>query len=607
MTEIQVSSGEAIAATSNNSSENQFKTLGIIQPIVQALDALGFKTPTDIQRESIGPLLQGRHLIAQAKTGTGKTAAFGLPMLCQINPELFAPQALILAPTRELAIQVAEALQSYATHLKGLKVLPIYGGQDYRTQLRGLKNGAQIIVGTPGRVIDHLDRKTLDLSQVNMVVLDEADEMLNMGFIDDVEKILQASRPEAQRALFSATMPPQIKKMAAKYLQDPCHISIKASEKTASSIEQFYCVVYREHKFEALTRFLATEHGTATIIFAKTKNDTTEIAQKLEAHDYRVAAINGDLNQAAREQVIARLKSGILDVVVATDVAARGLDVERLDYVINYDIPFDVESYVHRIGRTGRAGRVGRALILVNPKELRTLRDFQRITGYEMKEMFPPSKEQVQAVAQKAFCAELAKIHATLNILPLESRLQAIEKALGCDTHTLAAILLCQLESTQTKHFSEMDITQSSRREDDSRGDRNSRRDRSDRSDNRNDRGDRSDFGDRRRQADSRFEPKDFEPRNSGGRRSNADRAPSEREPGMTRCEMNMGRDDGVTPADIVGLIINRCQLSKRMIGRIDISQKLSHIDLAEEVAGEVIHQLANAKFKRRSISLKAF
>lgn len=569
---------------------SSFLDLGVHRSIVSSLQNLGFTEPTDIQRESIPVLLQGEDLIAQAKTGTGKTAAFGLPMLSKINLDQHSPQALILAPTRELAMQVAEALQSYGTELKHLKVLPIYGGQDYRTQLKGLKNGPHIIVGTPGRVIDHLDRGTLDLSEVNMVVLDEADEMLNMGFIEDVEKILDASQPSAQRALFSATMPPRIKKMATQYLKNPAHIAIKAAEKAVSQIEQTYCVVYREHKFEALARFLATEHGTATIIFAKTKQDTVEIAQKLDHYDYRVAAINGDLNQAAREQVIARLKSGHLDVVVATDVAARGLDVERLDFVINYDIPFDAESYVHRIGRTGRAGRAGRALLLVSPKEIRILRDFQKITGYDMKEVLPPTKEQVEAAEEQALCADLLAHQASINIYAFEEKIKNLQKTLACDAQTLAAILFSKLEGSEIKHFSTVDISQPRR--------------------------DDSGSGSSRRRESGRESGRDREysrDRNRGDRdqgRSNSNshsaRRVSEQEPGMTRCELNMGREEGVTPADIVGLIANRCQVNKKMIGRIDIFPKFSQIDLADDIANDVVHQLANAKFKKRSIRLKS-
>ncbi len=375
-----------------------FGALALHPDVLRVLADVGYESPSPIQAATIPPLLEGRDVLGQAQTGTGKTAAFALPILSRISPRAGKPQALVLAPTRELAIQVAEAFQRYAAHIPGFQVLPIYGGQSYGPQLHSLKRGVHVVVGTPGRVIDHLDKGTLDLSELKYLVLDEADEMLRMGFIDDVEKVLQATPPERQVALFSATMPTAIRKIAQRHLKDPVEVTIKSTTTTAANIRQRYWFVSGMHKLDALTRILEAEPFDAMIIFARTKQATEELAGKLQARGLAAAAINGDIAQAQRERVIQQLKDGKLDILVATDVAARGLDVERISHVLNYDIPYDTESYVHRIGRTGRAGRSGEAILFVSPRERGMLHAIERATRQPIEQMQLPSVEVVNDV-----------------------------------------------------------------------------------------------------------------------------------------------------------------------------------------------------------------
>lgn len=368
-----------------------FKSLNLLPSIVDGLTALGYEKPTPVQEQSIPLFLEGRDLLAKAQTGTGKTAAFALPILSQIDLSSSKPQCLVLAPTRELAIQIAEAFQTYAKSLKGFHVLPIYGGADFQPQLRGLKRGAHVIVGTPGRVMDHIERKTLKLETVNTVILDEADEMLKMGFLDDVKFILDQAHENRQTGLFSATMPTSIQRIADKYLKNPAIVQINATQSSIKTIAQKYVQVDYRHKLEALSRFLEIEEFEAIIIFCKTRIGTIELTEKLQARGYAAQAINGDLAQKQREQVIKRLKGGQLDIIVATDVAARGLDVDRIDLVVNYDLPHDVESYVHRIGRTGRAGRKGQALLFVGAREKRMLREIEHATKAEVERIKIPT------------------------------------------------------------------------------------------------------------------------------------------------------------------------------------------------------------------------
>ena len=387
-----------------------FNKLGLTPALLTALAELGYESPTPIQEQSIPILMKGGDLLAQAQTGTGKTASFALPILSDLDLATKKPQAIIIAPTRELAIQVAEAFQSYAKQMKDFHVLPIYGGQDYQIQLRGLKRGAHVIVGTPGRVMDHLRRGTLSMKSLKTVVLDEADEMLKMGFVDDIEWILEQIPHKHQTALFSATMPASIQKIAKNYLKDAEKILIKSKKNTVDAIEQFYIGVTKNQKMDVLTRFLEVEDIQASIIFTRTKNASSELAERLKARGYAVAALNGDMNQNARKRVVERIKAGSLDLVVATDVAARGIDVERVSHVINYDIPHDTESYIHRIGRTGRAGRKGKALLFVAPREHHLLRDIERAIHKPIKQIEAPSIKEMNEKRSKQFSEKVINI-----------------------------------------------------------------------------------------------------------------------------------------------------------------------------------------------------
>ena len=379
-----------------NSSIETFRQLNLSEPVLKALDDVGYEAPSPIQAQIIPHVLAGQDVIGQAQTGTGKTGAFALPLLSNINIEKAQPQVLVLAPTRELAIQVAEAFQKYAAHLRGLHVLPIYGGQDYRGQIQRLKRGVHVVVGTPGRVMDHMRRGTLKLGTLSCLVLDEADEMLRMGFIDDVEWILEQTPAERQIALFSATMPTVIRRIAQKYLQDPEEITIKVRTTTAETIKQRYWIASgMNNKLEALTRILEAEPVDGIIVFVRTKTATVELAEKLEARGYATAALNGDIAQNQRERTVEQLKNGKLDILVATDVAARGLDVKRISHVINFDIPYDTEAYVHRIGRTGRAGRSGDAILFVAPREKRILYSIEKATRQKIELLEMPSTKVI--------------------------------------------------------------------------------------------------------------------------------------------------------------------------------------------------------------------
>ena len=390
-----------------------FRDLKLSEPLIRVLDEIGYETPTPIQSQAIPLLMSGRDILGHAPTGTGKTAAFALPLLSGINVQNKEVQVLTLTPTRELAIQVAEAFQHYAAHIKGFHVLPVYGGQEYSGQIRQLKRGVQVVVGTPGRLMDHMRKGTLKLGGLQAVVLDEADEMLRMGFIDEVEWILEQTPDKRQMALFSATMPKQVERIARRYLNDPAEISIKTRTATAETIRQRYWQVSGFHKLDALTRILEVESFDAILMFVRTKTATTELAEKLEARGYAAAAMNGDMAQKHREQTVERLKKGSLDILVATDVAARGLDVDRISHVINYDVPYDTEAYIHRIGRTGRAGRSGDAILFVAPRERRMLSVIEKATGQKIEQMVLPSTE---AVNNKRIADFKQKITDTLSL-----------------------------------------------------------------------------------------------------------------------------------------------------------------------------------------------
>ncbi|MCK2031576.1 DEAD/DEAH box helicase [Microbacterium sp. KSW4-4] len=380
-----------------------FEDLGITGPVLKAIKDLGYETPSPIQAATIPTLLAGRDVVGMAQTGTGKTAAFALPVLERLDIAQKTPQALVLAPTRELALQVCEAFESYASRMKGVHVLPVYGGQGYGVQLSALRRGVHVVVGTPGRIMDHLAKGTLDLSELQYLVLDEADEMLKMGFAEDVEQILAQTPEEKQVALFSATMPAQIRRLAQQYLRDPEEITVKSKTATNTNITQRYLVVSYAQKVDALTRILEVENFDGMIVFVRTKNETETLAEKLRARGYSAAAINGDVPQVQRERSVNQLKDGKLDILVATDVAARGLDVERISHVVNFDIPTDTESYVHRIGRTGRAGRTGDAISFITPRERYLLKHIEKATRQQPTQMQLPSTEDVNTTRLARF------------------------------------------------------------------------------------------------------------------------------------------------------------------------------------------------------------
>ena len=430
-------------------SELSFAELGLDPAVLEAVTAVGYETPSPIQAQSIPALLAGRHLLGVAQTGTGKTAAFALPLLSRIDPAVSQPQILVLAPTRELAIQVAEAFTTYASKFRNFHVLPIYGGQDFYPQIKGLKRGAQVIVGTPGRMLDHLRKGTLKLDNLKALVLDEADEMLRMGFIDDVEAILSKTPESCQRALFSATMPPQIKKVAKTYLRDAEEVRIESETRTVERISQFVLPVYAERKLDALTRILEVEPLDAAIIFVRTKAETTLLAEKLSARGHAVAPLSGDLNQRQREQTVEDLKRGKKDIIIATDVAARGLDVARISHVINYDVPYDTEAYIHRVGRTGRAGRDGKAILLVTPRERSWLRTLERATNSPMEAYELPSPTELKKMREQQFESQLLGFADDRKLAKAMALLDEIAQRNDMDMAMIAGALACWMEASQ--------------------------------------------------------------------------------------------------------------------------------------------------------------
>jgi len=548
-----------------------FLELGLASPILKAVQEAGYETPSPIQAQSIPPLLAGRDLLGQAQTGTGKTAAFALPLLGRIDPKTKMPQMLVLAPTRELAIQVAEAIQSYARHMKGLHVLPIYGGQSMGIQLRQLERHPQVIVGTPGRVLDHIRRGTLKLGELKVLVLDEADEMLRMGFIDDVETILKETPDTRQVALFSATMPSAIHRVATRYLKDPVEIKIKSLTSTVDTINQRYWQVTGMHKLDALTRILEVETFDAMIIFVRTKNSTTELAEKLEARGYSCSPLNGDMNQAAREKAIERVKKGKLDILVATDVAARGLDIERMSHVVNYDIPYDTESYVHRIGRTGRAGRKGEAILFVAPREKRMLFAIEKATRQSITLMQLPSTEDVADKRVMEFKQQLSETIESQDLSFFEQVISSYQQEHDSDPTEVAAALAYLVQKSRplkpVKHVQERPA----------RDDRPSR-DRDDRPRN-NDRSERS-------------------PRRTG--QSSDNRA----EQGMDSYRVEVGKSDGVEAKNLVGAIANEAGIDSKDIGRITILDDHSVIDLPEGMPKDLFQQLGKVWVNNKQLNI---
>jgi len=561
-----------------------FTELNLPEALTKVVSELGYETPSPIQAHCIPLLLQGKDVLGLAQTGTGKTAAFALPLLANIDINANQPQVLVLAPTRELAIQVAEAFQTYARHLRGFHVLPIYGGQSYDIQFKQLKRGPQVVVGTPGRIMDHLKRKTLDLSNLKALVLDEADEMLRMGFIDDVETIMKEMPEKRQTALFSATMPDQIKRITKRYMNNPTEVKIQSKTSTVENIEQKCWIVRGVNKLDALTRMLETEEYDGVIIFARTKTATVELAERLEARGYRSAALNGDMNQQVRERTIARLKSGGLDILIATDVAARGLDVERLSLVVNYDIPTDTESYVHRIGRTGRAGRKGKAILFAAPRERRLLKAIERATRQEIAIMDLPSRDEVTKTRIANFEKQLSSVIESEDLTFYRTLFAQIENNSDIDDADLAAALLYMAQKEKPLQPVEEKFVEPRSNDRDDRG----RRDRNDR----NDRG-RTERSDRGRP--ERSEQGGDKPRGRG--------RPTDVELEVYRIDV--GRSHGVQVKNIVGAIANEADINSRFIGDIKLSDDYSTIELPKGMPAETLKHLENVYVCKRQLNIK--
>ena len=550
-----------------------FSSLGLPGPLLAALAEVGYETPSPIQAQAIPLLLQGRDLLGQAQTGTGKTAAFALPLLARIDPKLKNPQLLVLAPTRELALQVSEAMQTYARFLTGFHVLPIYGGQGMGHQLGQLRRGVQVVVGTPGRVMDHMRRGTLDLSRLGALVLDEADEMLRMGFIDDVEWILEHKPPACQIALFSATMPEQIRKVATQHLRDPERVKIASKTTTAENIRQRYWSISGVHKLDALTRILESETFDGVIIFVRTKTQTVELAEKLSARGFTAEALNGDVAQVQRERTVERLRAGEVDILVATDVVARGLDVKRVTHVVNYDIPYDTESYVHRIGRTGRAGAAGEAILFVASRERRMLRAIEKATGQTIESMELPSVHVINSKRTERFKSGVRDLIAGDEDLSVYYRLVSeLEQEGDLDALQIAAALA--------------KIAQ----------------------------GDMPLLLDPKRDA---VKPKPVERKRADGERRPARTMPLKildpvarplkdfPDLEMERYRVAVGYQHGVKPGNIVGAIANEAELESKYIGHIEIFDDFSTVDLPVGMPKQTLRDLQKAWVCQQQLALQ--
>jgi len=520
-----------------------FDQFNLSEPLRLAIEESGLRSTTPIQIRTIPLLLAGRDVVGQAQTGTGKTAAFALPILQRLDINHRAVQGLILTPTRELGIQVAEAFHTYGKHLGGVRILPVYGGQPIQQQIRRLQSGVHLVVGTPGRIMDHLRRKTLDLGSLKMVVLDEADEMLRMGFIEDVEWILSQAPEGRQTALFSATIPQEIRRIAERYLTDPVGIEIEHKTLTVPTIEQRYLIVSEQQKVEALTHILETEAdpGEAILIFASTKIGTAELAEKLQARGYAAEAMHGDMNQAQRESVVRRLRDGQLEIVVATDVAARGWDVERIGLVVNYDIPYDTESYVHRIGRTGRAGRTGSALLFVTPRQKRMMREIERYTGQSIQPVKMPTRADVAARRIALFKERILN---TLEEEELELYLNLVEDLSVESGRDMAEIAAATARLAR---------------------------------------------GDKPLEVIVEPIPEDVGPKDEG----------------MVRLFIDAGRTSGIRPSDIVGAIANEADVPGQAIGAIDIYDRFSFVDVPAKYLHQVLDRMSGATIRSRDAKIR--
>jgi ATP-dependent RNA helicase DeaD len=547
-----------------------FSGFNLSKPLLQALDDAGYESPTPIQLEIIPLVMVGRDVVGQAQTGTGKTAAFALPLLARLDLRRNHPQVLVLTPTRELALQVAEAFNSYGAHLKNLKTVAIFGGQDYTTQLAQLKRGAQVVVGTPGRVMDHIRRQSLQMENIVSLVLDEADEMLNMGFIDDVEWVLTQLPEKRQISLFSATMPTSIRKMAKKYLTDPVEITIKSQTATATTIHQRYLITDGfARKIEALGRILEIEPFNGVLIFVRTKIQTVELAEKLTSLGYACAPLCGDIPQSQRLRTVEQLKSGKLDILVATDVAARGLDVERISHVINFDIPFDTEAYIHRTGRTGRAGRKGEAILFIHPREKRMLHAIETLTRQKIEAMTVPSVRDINARRVQSFKERITEtlqkndfafFRGMIDDYLLENKVPAEELAAALAGIAQGNAPFFLVEPPAEKRAAKKDG--------------------------------KKEF--------ERTRTTDKPPRAKGGKK----RASSEPEQGMERYRLEIGLNHGVKPGNIVGAIANEADISSEHMGRISIFDDYSTIDLPFGMPGETLRLLKKVRINERMLKI---
>ena len=549
-----------------------FSELGLTDAVLKALKDVGYETPSAIQAATIPPLLAGRDVVGLAQTGTGKTAAFALPILSRLDLAQKNPQALVLAPTRELALQVCEAFEQYASGMRGVHVLPVYGGQAYGVQLSALRRGVQIVVGTPGRIMDHLAKGTLDLSELKYLVLDEADEMLKMGFAEDVETILADTPDDKQVALFSATMPPQIRRISKKYLHDPAEITVENKTTTSANTTQRYLMVSYPQKVDALTRILEVENFEGMIVFVRTKNETETLAEKLRARGYSAAAISGDVAQAQRERTVNQLKSGKLDILVATDVAARGLDVERISHVINYDIPIDTESYVHRIGRTGRAGRSGAAISFVTPRERRLLDAIERATRQPLTQMQLPSVEDVNVTRLARFDDAITEA------LGQGDRIAGFRDIIShyIEHHDVPEVDVAAALAIVAQGETPLLLSPERQRHD------------------RAERTDRADWGDRPERTD---------------RPERADRTERRARPNagpMSTYRIEVGKRHKVEPRQIVGAIANEGGLSREDFGHIKILPDFSLVDLPANLPGDVLEKLKGTRISGKLIEIRA-
>ncbi len=609
--------------SSSTRPELSFAELDLPQFLQDTLNKVGYEKPSPIQQATIPVLLEGKDVVGMAQTGTGKTAAFALPVLAKIDLSKSHIQALVLCPTRELAIQVAEAFQTYAAGMRGFHVLPIYGGQDMGRQLSGLRRGAQVVVATPGRLLDHLNRKTINLSELNTLVLDEADEMLRMGFIDDVETILENTPKTRQVALFSATMPGPIRSVAQKYLNQPQEIKIESAISTNEDIEQFYWLVQGTNKLDALTRILEVEEFDAMIIFVRTKTSTVDLADKLSARGFAASPLNGDMNQAIRSRTVDQLKKGVLDIIVATDVAARGLDVDRLSHVMNFDIPYDDEAYVHRIGRTGRAGRSGKAILFVAPRERRLLASIEKTTRKKITRMELPTRGELIEKRSAVFKEGISEAIVGGKLEFFHKLVDDLVREHECTPEHVAAAMayLLQKDRPLEPNLGHGDSPRSDREgfaytDSQNRRERPAKRGKDEgRAAERPSRRERTE---KRKPSENEFaevlsgndfaEERPRAPRREHNPADDGRAKPLRDYPDipMERFRIQVGHKDGVTPREVVGAIANEAEIEGRYIGHIRIYDDYCTVDLPGGMPKEVMQVLQKTHICSKPLNIEA-